>query len=277
MVNLRYHNFLSTPSGKKCTLYEIINENYLVLIKFIEAKDVANFYKCLDELIKESIPDFDEYNLIDKAYIYLAYCFYSIHSSVSYRSTGVVEREISLNEILNNIEEDFTNLEKEYKFKNLVVKCSYPRTLIISDESILIDYASALDSVNDIKFKNNEERINFLRSIGPKWSMQLEMAIRRDFTVLCAMFRNGVGPFALDTEKVNILDGGLFDSIMQIYREPLADYYKVLYYHIEYLRMSYDSYMRMTPLETRYIFNQFAEDKERQAQEQQNQIQRSRH
>lgn len=273
MVKLRYHNFLSTPSGRNCILYEITNENYLVLLKFIEARDTANFYKCLDELIKESIPDFDEFNLIDKAYVYLAYCFYSIHSSVSYRTQHVADREISLNDILNNIEHDYEDIRKEYKLNDkVIVKCSFPKNLIIEGESISLDYPSALDSVNDYIFKDNKERNQFLHKIGPKFAMQLEVAIRRDFICLCALFQNGVGPFALDTEKVNILDGGLFDSIMQIYREPLADYYKILYYHFEYLRMSYDTYMRITPLESRYIFNQFVEDKEKQAQEQQNQL-----
>lgn len=274
MAKLQYHNFLSTPTGKNCILYEINNENYLVLLKFIEAKDISNFYKSLDILIKETIPDFDEYNLIDKAYVYLAYCFYSIHSSVTYKTNGIAERKISLNTILNNIEEDFENIDKEYKFNNISVKASYPKSLIINGESINIDYISALDSVNGISFKNNIERNNFLNKISPKWAMQLEMAIRRDFICECAMFKNNVGPFIQEADKSNILDGGLFESIMQIYCEPLAEYYKILYYHIEYLRMSYDSYMRMTPLETRFIFNQFVEDKERQAQEQQDQMRR---
>ena len=82
-------------------MYEITNENYHVINKFAEARDYQNFYKCLNELIEESIPDFDNFSLVDKLYVYLAYCFYSIHPSIQLSTNEISGNEILISTILS--------------------------------------------------------------------------------------------------------------------------------------------------------------------------------
>lgn len=271
-VRLRYHNFLTTPSGKKCELYEITNENYLVLVKFCEAKDYNGFYTALNQLITESIPDFDEFNIIDKAYIYLAYCFYSVHESINYRAGVMQTFEISLATILDNIEHSYKDIQKEYRLNdNISIQISIPRSFTCEGESIYLEYATGIDSINGIEFKNNQQRIDFVKSIDIRYSTKLEAFINRNFVIGCELFKNQ-GPFAIKTQEMNIISPHLFIDIFQIYSEPLDDFYKVLYYNFEYLKLSYDTYKQLSPRESRIIFNQFAEDKERQAEEQKSKI-----
>lgn len=271
-MKLRYHNFLTTPSGRKCELYEINNENYLVLVKFCEAKDYKSFYHALDLLIKESIPDFDEYNIIDKAYVYLAYCYYSIHDSIVYKLGTIQDYEISIATILDNIEQAYKDIKKEYKLTNTVsIQVSIPRTFIIENEDIFLEIASGIDSINGIEFKNNQQRIDFIKTIDVKYGAKLEQLILRDFSLECALYKNP-GPFSTKTNKTDIISPQIFHDIFQIYREPLEDYYKILYYNFEYLKLSYNTYMQLTPRESRFIFHSFAEDKERQAAEQQSKL-----
>lgn len=267
MVNLRYNNFLTTPDGKNCILYEITNENYHVINKFAEAKDYKNFYKCLDELIKESVPDFDNFSLIDKIFIYLAYCFYSIHASVQLSNGEITGSEVSLSSMLQNIEDDYKYKTVEYDIEGIKIVCSTPRKFVINGEYFNIEYSSAIDSINGIELTTNEQREEFMKKIGVKYSIKLEQAIKRDFNVLCSLFKVNVGVFDLHEEKVNILSGDMFRSLINVYREPLDDFYKVLYYCVQHMRMSYDTYMRMTPRETRHLFNQFIEEKQKEAEE----------
>ena len=77
-----YYNFLTTPSGKYCEVREILNEDYLILVKFIESENYKGFYNCLDKIIKNDIIDFDNLNIIDKCYVYMAYCMYSIRGVI---------------------------------------------------------------------------------------------------------------------------------------------------------------------------------------------------
>lgn len=271
-IKLRYHNTLTTPSGKYCNLYEITNENYLVLVKFCEAKDYKNFYTALDQLIKESIPDFDEFNLIDKAYIYIAYCFYSIHASIIYKMGTIQDFEISLTTILDNIEQAYRDIQKEYKLtNNVLLQVSIPRKFVCEEDNIFIEPASGIDSINGIKFQNNKERIEFIKNIDIRYSVKLEQLINKDFNIDCELFKNPISA-SKKGNIINLISPHLFYDIFAIYREPLENYYQVLYYNFEYLKLSYDTYKQLTPRESRFIFNKFAEDKERQAEEQRNQI-----
>lgn len=268
MVNLRYNNFLTTPDGNDCILYEITNENYHVINKFAEAKDYTNFYRCLDELIKESVPDFDNFSIIDKIYIYLAYCFYSIHASVQFSGNGIAGSDVPLSTMLENIEEDYKTKTTEYTIGgNVKIVCSTPRKFSIDKDRITIEYYSAIDSVNGIELASNEERKNFMQNIGVRYSTRLEQTIKKDFRVPCSIFKVNVGIYNLHDEKMNIMTGDIFNSIVDIYRTPLDDFYKVLYYCVQHMRMSYDTYMRMTPRETKHLFNQFVDEKQREAEE----------
>lgn len=268
MVELQYHNYLTTPTGKSCILYEITNANYLILNKFAQANDLVNFYKCLNQLIEETIPDFEEFNVIDKLYVYLAYCAYSIHPTVTLSNDGIAGNDIGIFTVLDNIEEAYKYETKEYEIaKNVKVTCSTPRKFVIDNDFISIEYSSAIDSVNGIELKNNEERESFMRKIGIRNSIKLERMIKKDFAVMCAMFKTGIGPFSLYQDEANILDGELFRSLVNVFRERLEDFYKVMYYQVQHMRMSYDSLMRMTPLESRFLFNMFVEEKKKEAEE----------
>lgn len=265
-VQLRYHNFLITPSGKKVDLYEITNENYSVLIKFCNARDYEGFFNALDQLISESIPDFNEFNFIDKIYIYIAYCFYSIHDSIIYKSNFLIEIDISLNKILDNIEAAYTSIKSKYNLTdNIIADISIPRNFSFVDNQPVIDYISALDSINGYVFKNNEERKQFVENIAVKYSAKLEQVIRKNCIIECGLFNS-------EGDKINLIAPELLQIVFRIYSEPLEEYYKILYYNFEYLKMSIDTFNKLTPRENRIIFRQFIEDKERQAEEQRNQI-----
>ena len=83
---MRYYNYLTTPSGKKCKLNEITNRDYLILLKFLNGDNYEGFYDKLNSLISETIPDFEDFNIADKAYVYIAFYFYSIKASIGVKA-----------------------------------------------------------------------------------------------------------------------------------------------------------------------------------------------
>ena len=84
-----YKNYLTTPSGRYCEVKDITNEEYLILVKFLEAKKYDNFFMALDEIVKKSIPDFDDYDIVEKAYVYIAMCMYSIRPVISVNNKSI--------------------------------------------------------------------------------------------------------------------------------------------------------------------------------------------
>jgi hypothetical protein len=80
---MEYYNFLTTPSGRYCEVKDIINEEYLIMVKFLESENYKAFFQCLNEIVYRDIPNFDEFNIIDKCYVYMAMCMYSIKGAIT--------------------------------------------------------------------------------------------------------------------------------------------------------------------------------------------------
>lgn len=146
---MRYYNYLTTPSGKNCSLFEISNKDYLVLLKFLNGENFKGFFTFLNSLISESIPDFDSFDICDKAYVYIAFYYYSIKSQISIKAEKFDAVDVPLTIILNSIEENYKKEHKNisfFKWDNCEV--GYPTQLDISENSINIDYSSCLCSIS---------------------------------------------------------------------------------------------------------------------------------
>lgn len=84
-----YYNFLTTPTGRYCEVKEILNKDYLVLVKFIESENYKAFFEALNELVLRDIPDFDEFNIVEKCYVYMAMCMYSVKGTLDVVNTTI--------------------------------------------------------------------------------------------------------------------------------------------------------------------------------------------
>lgn len=260
---IKYTNYLTTPFGKECSIKEIKNEEYIVLLKFIEAKDYSGFYHALDEIVKETIPNFSEYNIIEKAYVYLALCFYSVHSSVVTENTVLGPIEYSVGNFFESIDGCCSQIPSIYVYElspTIKAELSIPTKLNFTHSEINVDYSTGLNKIKNITFTSEKAKQEFFTQISPKLAMQLEREMRKHFGVECNLFND---------INVNLIQPDIFYFIFQVFAEKLDDYYELLYYSTEYLKWSWDTFKAFTPIETRILFNQFKLDKERQAQERQ--------
>ena len=149
---MEYYNFLTTPSGRYCEVRDITNEEYLVMVKFIESENYKAFFQCLDEIVKRNIPDFDSFNIIDKCYVYLAMCMYSVRGSITVNNKQLGDQLIQLGQILNNIESAYTYKSFEYELKKgAVLTFEYPTSFKIEDNMPVIDWFSGFNKFNDIE------------------------------------------------------------------------------------------------------------------------------
>lgn len=263
---IQHTNYITTPSGKSGDLKEISNKEFLVLLKFSAGKDYLGFYNALDSIISETIPDFEKYNIIDKAYTYLATCLYSVHNTIITETTILGPIQLSLTVLLNAIEMCYSKLKSSHVLElspTIKAELSIPTKIIPSHTEINIDYSTGLTKLNEIVFTNNKEKIDFVSQISPKIALRLEQTIKKEFSINCTLFNN---------VSVNLILPDIFYLIMQVFSEKLDDYYEMMYYYFEYLKWSYDTFKSFTPLETRAMFNFFKEDKERQAEEHKKQL-----
>ena len=259
---MKYYNYLTTPSGKKFTLYEIENKEYLVLLKFLNGDNFKGFFDSLNELIKKSIPEFDSLDICDKAYTYIAYYYYSIKSQISVKADKFDSVDVPLTIVLNSLEEyykkDFLTIDF-YKWKNCII--GYPTLLDITEDSINIDYSSALREINGLSLSEEQKRL-ISKNAPLKDLAKLEVIVKHNYSSRVYFAKDIIG-----TKDIydDIINPAVFYSIAYMYKESLEHFYNMLYLVCHYIRVQWDSLLDMTPVEMMILYNNFVEDKENQA------------
>ena len=259
---IEYYNYLTIPSGKGFNLKELKNKEYLVLLKFLNGENYKGFYEALDSLIKESIVDFDEFNLCDKAYIYIAYFYYSINSTLTIKGDKVDSVEIPLTILLDSLENSFIKNKVSFTINNWEASVYYPKYLLFdTNDTISIDKFSGLSEIANNNISNNTH-LEQLRAVMPtKYINEIEYYVDKHFNtpvVICEDSPN--------TSKLTdtLLSPSLFYSIAYMYKELLDNFYDMQYIVAHYIRVSIDSLLEMTPVETNILYKNFIRDKERQ-------------
>lgn len=264
---LEYYNYLTTPSGNNFTLKEISNKDFLVLLKFLNGDNYKGFYKALDILISKSIPEFNELDICDKAYIYIAYYYYSIRSCIAIKSEKFDSIEVPLTIMLDSIEEKYNKEYISFELDNRIINIHYPRILLFDDNNqILVDLLSSIKSINtlDISIQN----IEALRKAMPiKMINEIEYNVQKNFSLIVDIVKNVSG---VENIKEDILNGSLFYSIAFIYKDSLENFYNMLYLLCHYVRVDWQSLLLMTPVETTILYKNFIEDKEKQNEKNKN-------
>lgn len=237
------------------------NREYLILLKFLNGENFKGFYNALDKLILESIPSFNELDICDKAYIYVAYYFYSVRSSISIKSDKVDSAEVPLTRMLDSLEKNYNKEYVNIKFHKWNAKIHYPTTLIFDEtNSLLIDYLSALRSVEGIEI-TSQNLESLRKSIPLKLINDIEYEVRKSFSLNVEICKDIA---SLPSIVENILNPAIFYSIALIYKDLLDNFYSMQYLLTHYVRVSWDSLLDMTPVETAILYKNFVEDKERQ-------------
>lgn len=257
----KYYNYLTTPSGKECILKEMKNEEYLILMKFLNGDNYKGFYNALDSLIKESIPDFGEYDLCDKAYIYITNYYYSVKNEISVKGEKIDTISLPLIIILDEIEKNYDKNTIDFKLLNRKALLHYPKYLIFDDnDSIAIDYISGLYKVDDIEI--SPDKMILLSKYTPiKILNSLSELIKRNFNFEIFISKGIPGIKEL---KDNMLNPSFFYSIAYIYKDLLENFYNMQYMACHYIRVDWQSILQMTPLELSILYKNFIEDKEKQ-------------
>lgn len=250
---MEYYNFLTTPSGKYCELRDILNKDYITIVKFIESENYAGFFGLIDEIASSNIPDFKNFNLIEKCYVYMAMCMYSIKSVISINNPKIGEQVVSLGTIINNIEDCYVEKEFNYKLNNAVeLTFGFPKSFTIEDKLPIIDWFSGLKKFNGKDVSNDQ--IEKLKSVlKAKDIMSIEDEARENLYVECDLFKG----IPMNEMKVGLCSESLIINTLFFFKYPLEGLYAEMYSCCKHLKMSFSDFMRTTHIETE-IFLSFA-------------------
>ena len=264
--NIRYFNTLTTPSGKECKLYEITNKDYLVLLKFLQSENYEYFFKTLDSFIEESIPDLTELNIIDRMYVYIAFCYYNIHPTIPVTHPKIGSTDLELSKILEDIENNYNFDEKIFDITDKIqVKAHYARDFHFENNIPVIDYGTCIKEIKKEKWekitKENSEQL--IETIQTDLAIKIEMFSRKNLSKRINAFNLPM----MDPVYVDINSEEIIYLVYSLFKENLQSYYTELYISIHYLKLDKQGFDSLTPVETSIILKAMADDKEKQNKE----------
>lgn len=257
---MEYTNYLTTPSGRYCQVKDITNGQYLILVKFLQAGNIKKFFECLDQIVKKSIPDFDDYDVAEKCYVYIAMCMYSIRAFISVNNKMIGSQQVSMATILNNIESSYTrDFICQYQLKEgVVLKFGYPKRFNFQGETPVIDYFSGLKGYNNVEL--NQVQVKQLKAkIGTKTLMFIDDYLRDKCSSVGDLF-HGV---PMNSFEMDILSQSMVANVVGFFKMPLDTFYHVMYAMIKHLRMSYSDFLKISQLEANIMMKICAEENEK--------------
>lgn len=263
---MQYYNYLTTPSGKYCQLKDLPNSTYLIMVKFLQSHNYKAFFETLDQFVTQSIPDFQEYNIYDKMYIYIAICMYNVRPSFSVGNTMLGTQQINISLVLNNLENSFLkDADFNYQLKEgITLNFGYPTTFTIQGQSPWIDWFSGIKGYNGIKI--SKQQADKLKStISTKSLSFIQQFLKQKFYQQNDIFY-GV---PMNQMKINVNSQALIVNVLALYKTPLDVFYKLMYECSRHIKISFSQFMARTFVEMSIIRN-FAIQENAKYQEQSN-------
>lgn len=243
---MQYTNYLTTPSGRYCEVRDITNEQYLIMVKFIQSQNYKKFFEYMDYVVKQSIKDVDDFDIIQRCYVYIAMCMYSIRATLAVTNTMLGSQQIPLSVILNNIESSYTpNNIVQYNLNDKVtLKFSYPKKFSYEGEAPIIDFYSGLVGYNDVVL-NEQQKQQLKQKLGTKQLSFIDDYLREKFTSMCDIFQG----IPMNNFQLNIVSESLIANVVGFYKMPLDSFYRIMYTVMKHIKMSYSDFMKVSYLE----------------------------
>ena len=259
-----FKNYLTTPSGKYCTIQEISNRDYLIILKYLQGEDYKNFFECITEMAKRDIPDFDNFDIVEKCYIWIAMCMYSIRPTIEVTNKMLGNQEVTIGQILNNIESQYVPVRNiEYNIgKNYVLSFGYPTSFSIDGELPIIDFYSGLKKINGEDV--TQEQKDILKTKLPtKHISFIEQTLRQGFENEIDLLHE----VPMNSMKINSFSEALLANVISFYKMPLDVFYHVTYAAIRHLRMSYSDFMKISHVEASILLKCVIEENRKEQEE----------
>lgn len=269
-VNTKYYNYFTTPSGIECSLYEITNKEYLVLLKFLQSENFTGFFKCLDCFIKRTIKDFDNFLYIDKIYTYIAFAFYNIKPNVSISHPKLGPTDLSLTNLLGDIESAFVSKAEIIEINDSIkIKIHYARKFHYEADTPIVDYDTCICEIA----KNGEwqkispvEASQLMEVLDTQTASKIEIKARNAFNNKINIFKLPMmNPVYADTNSADMLY-----LVCSLFKENLQNYYTELYIATHYMKMDKYGFDTLTPVEMSIVLKIMEEDKEKQNKQSKN-------
>lgn len=270
---------LGLPLLKKEIHYKsLTNYHYINVLKYITNNDDAGLCEYFDFVLSDCILEKEiikNLSNIEKFLILLDLRSIAIGDELQLQGEKSATLKYSINSIKNNVLQCLPSVgvNNVFKYDAITVELSPLRALMINDIDDL--YIGVINKVellgecvifDDITLENKK---NIEKMLPAKFSEDILTYINDVKSKLAGnVILNGKESFGIPTIPLEIFDNTLFHFIRSIFSDNLINMYELEYTITSKFGISYERFIKMTPVECKIFINFYNRDKKREEEEQ---------
>jgi hypothetical protein len=250
------------PSGKYIRLAELKNKDYQVILKYCENSDPEGLNDFFDSLI------FSEYrslDIIDKFYTLLTLRMMFIDPDLSFADESGRPIKFNISNILEKIDHFQNDYDRVINIQNFTVELGLPNLLYFRDINDIY-----ISTIKSIKLNNNTLRFNTLtleekEEILSHVPNTLFSHINSYISQISKQLQSFVlveqnTAFNIDEINTNIISNEFMGFILSVFSTGLKNFFDVMYIFTARLNIDGNTFLNLTPLDTRVLINIYNKD-----------------
>lgn len=244
-------------SGKRIRVPELLNKQYIHIVKYCENKDYEGLYTYLTKLL--NIPS--DIDILDLLYLLIYYRIVFVSGNIVFKNKKNLNLEFDLNICLEKLENIYTSVTHNVITDNIQLTLGLPRALFyqnIGDIYNSVIYKVTLIGSKELNYCNlSEGEQSKVFSLLPASTIKVIQDhtenISRIYKRIILIDSNK--EFGLDEYSVNLFSNDIIDFISVIFSHNILDFMEVKYGFISKISSSPEFFDQLSPIDSRLILN----------------------
>jgi hypothetical protein len=238
---------ITLPSGTKLRLFELKNRDFLTIVKFCENEDFNGFVGIIQCLI----PQFSALNIVDKAYVLIAYRALFVNADTHVTNANEIPIKIPLVTILDKLE--------QINVSTHTVDCEGFSVCVSPFNNYdYEDCGTIFDSIEHITYSgltvSGEDIPKVINSLPPR----VFSVINREIVAIYETFNkveivSANENLELQAMHISLIDSSFGRFIMSLYKVPLRSLFENLFIYSQ--RMGNIDFFELSPLDSQVLEN----------------------
>lgn len=248
--------------------YEIKNEDYFSILKYLQNQDFKNLSVFFENLIFKLLQDKNQYNLlnvIDKVIVLLTLRSICISPEIALESKKLHKtiKKLNINNIIKKLQD--LKFEKAINLSNkLVVNLSLPKKLsFLSLDEVMESCVHSITNETDTKILNQSEIKETLSLLPGNFFFEIKQFVQEAEQMLSNIILVEADEnFNLKNISCSILSNSIFSFLLNLFSDSLINFYQLIYIFGNKLNLSKSDFDNLTPAESTLLVNFYIKEQE---------------
>ena len=253
---------VGVPSGKHIRLAELKNRDYQTILKYCENSDLEGLNNFFELLLDDEYKSLD---IIDKFYALLTLRMVFIEPDLAFTDDSGNIIKFSISNILEKIDHFQNDFERVVSLQNFTVELGLPNLIYFRDINDI--YLSTIKVIklnnNTLNFNNlaldqKEEVLSFIPNALFSHISNYISQISKQLQSFVLIEQNTA--FKINEINTDIISNEFMGFILAIFNTGLKSFFDTMYIFTAKLNIDGNTFLDLTPLDSRVLMNIYNKD-----------------